>query len=82
MTRKDWYYVPLPVEQSEILDQIVNQEGRKYGILDKAGLVRIIIGDFLEKYDKSKHNFLAARTKMREFKKGDRLISTPLSFVL
>lgn len=75
MPRKDWYYVPLPVEQSEILDEIVKEEGRKYGILDKAGLVRIIIGDFLEKYEKSKHNLSNTRNLVREHKKNDSLIS-------
>lgn len=52
MPRKDWFYVPLPLVMATVLDEIVEREGKKYGIVDRTELIRIIIGEFLLKYDK------------------------------
>lgn len=51
MTRKDWFYVPLPLVMAKALDDIVNKEGKKYGIVDRSELIRIILGEFIMKYD-------------------------------
>ena len=53
MPRKDWFYVPLPLVMATVLDEIVEKEGKKYGIVDRTELIRIIIGEFLLKYDEN-----------------------------
>ena len=51
MARKDWFYIPIPLEQAEVLDYIIDQDGKKYGLLDKNHLVRGLVSDFIEKYE-------------------------------
>ena len=53
MTRKDWFYVPLPSEMMDSLNDILAREGKKYGIIRRTDLIRIIIGDFIKYYDQS-----------------------------
>ena len=56
---------------AEILDMIIAKEGRKFGILDKTQLVRTIIADFIERYEKY-NDILVTRAFVRspiEFKK-------------
>lgn len=64
MSRKDWFYVNLPTEQGEVLDFIIDQEGKKYGIMDKHQLVRNVISEFIEKYERYK-NIVIARNSVR-----------------
>ena len=52
MPRKDWFYVPLPLVMAKALDEIIEKQGKKYGIIDRTGLIRIIVGEFIMKYDK------------------------------
>lgn len=52
MSRKDWFYVPLPLVMAIPLDEIVEKEGKRYGIVDRSELIRIILGEFIMKYDK------------------------------
>lgn len=67
--RKKWYFLPLPVEMVGSLDTIVKQTGRKYGVMDKAQLGRLLIGDFIQIYEENP-DFVEARLKFRgEFKK-------------
>lgn len=51
MARKDWWYPNIPKQQADALDNIVKEEGLKYGIIDKNELVRHIIGDFIARYE-------------------------------
>jgi hypothetical protein len=53
LARKDWFYIPLPLEQAKLLDEILNtKECEKYGIVDRTELIRLIIGEFLTQYEK------------------------------
>lgn len=53
MARKDWFYIPLPLEQAKALDQILNtKECEKYGIVERAELIRLILGEFLVQYER------------------------------
>lgn len=72
MARKDWFYVNLPIEQGDVLDYIVDLEGRKYGMTDKHQLVRSIISDFIEKYEVWK-NLRIARKAVRSPTNGEDL---------
>ena len=51
MTRKDWFYVPLPIVMGIALDEIIEKGCKRYGIGDRSELIRIIIGEFIMKYD-------------------------------
>lgn len=54
MVRQDWYYLQISKEQAKFFDDIVEKEGRKYGIKDKAELVRSILSKFQESYELEK----------------------------
>jgi len=64
MARKDWFYVPIPVEQGEVLDYIIDKDGKKYGLFDKNQLVRTLVSDFIEKYELHK-NLMGARKAVK-----------------
>ena len=64
MARKDWFYVPIPTEQGEVLDYIISRDGKKYGLLDKNQLVRALVSDFIEKYELYK-NLMSARKSVK-----------------
>ena len=61
MARKDWFYIPLPVEMIEVLDHIIDKDGRKYGILDRNQMVRTLVSDFIERYENYKNTRLARK---------------------
>lgn len=63
--RKAWYYVPLPNEMVDVLDRIVRRHGRKYGQMDKAQLVRALLGYFIEQYEISGENYIEAILRFR-----------------
>lgn len=77
MARKDWFYVNLPVEQGDVLDYIVDTEGKKFGSLDKQQLVRNIVSDFIEKYETWK-NLRIARRAVRSPNEDDDDLQQPL----
>jgi metal-responsive CopG/Arc/MetJ family transcriptional regulator len=61
MARKDWYYINIANEQAEAIDRILStKEGRKCGISDRVQLIRTLVADFIEKYEKT-HDLVAAR---------------------
>lgn len=70
MARKDWFYVNIPTEQGEALDYIIKQEGKKYGIRDKAELVRVLVSDFIAKYEEHK-NIIIARKAVKGVNDND-----------
>jgi hemerythrin-like domain-containing protein len=78
MSRKDWFYVNLPVEQGEVLDFIVDQEGRKYGMTDKHQLIRSVVSDFIEKYEAWK-DLRIVRKAVRSPNKDDDDLQQPIS---
>lgn len=51
MARKDWFYIPLPSEMLKALDEVM-KEAHRYGIADRAELIRMILGDFITRYDR------------------------------
>ena len=61
MARKDWFYIPIPVEMIEVIDCIINKDGRKYGILDRNQMVRTLVSDFIEKYETYKNTRMARK---------------------
>ena len=64
MGREDWWYVNLPVETAETIDHILAKEGKKYAIYDKKELVRILVRDFILKYEEL-HGMIALRKAVR-----------------
>ncbi|MGD1838643.1 MAG: hypothetical protein ACPKPY_11390 [Nitrososphaeraceae archaeon] len=64
MARKDWTYINIPVEQSEVLDYIIDMDGKKYGITDRNQLVRTLVSDFIEKYEDYKDVRIARKAVM------------------
>jgi hypothetical protein len=54
MGRKDWYYITISNEMATALDNIVQEHGRRYGIFDKTQFIRMMLGDFIAKYDEYK----------------------------
>ena len=75
MARKDWFYVPIPVEQAEVIDYIIDTDGKKYGILDRNQLVRTLVSDFIEKWE-TYRNTRVARKVVRGIDNKD--VSQPL----
>jgi len=65
MARKDWFYIPLPLEQAKALDSIIEKEGAKYGITERTDLIRILIGEFIEAYERTGKSFIDARRIVR-----------------
>jgi hypothetical protein len=65
MARKDWLYVPIPLEMARILDEVVEKEAKKYGITDRLELIRALLGDFIELYDKNGGNLHKTRRIIR-----------------
>lgn len=65
LARKDWWYLQLPIEMAETLEEIVKREGNKYGIFDKQALGRYIIADFVMKYEANK-GIVATRKAVRQ----------------
>lgn len=62
MARKDWFYVPLPLEQANALDDILSsKECEEYGIVERTELIRFIIGYFIERYNISGKSFVKAK---------------------
>jgi hypothetical protein len=49
-------YIPIPKDIMFELNEIVNKEGRKYGIIDKSQLARTLTGDFIERYEIKNNN--------------------------
>jgi metal-responsive CopG/Arc/MetJ family transcriptional regulator len=66
MARKDWFYIPLPLEQAKALDEIIEKDCIKYGILDRTELIRIIIGEFIERYERTGKSFIKAKKSLRD----------------
>lgn len=62
MARKDWFYVPLPLEQARALDEILtNKECEECGIVERTELIRFIIGFFIERYNKNGKSFVKTK---------------------
>ena len=51
-TRKGYYYAPVPLEIIEVLDNLANHEGLRYGIDGRAEMVRNVLGTFVQLYEK------------------------------
>lgn len=50
--RRNWYYCPIPKEQEEAINEIIkNKMSPRYGISDKTDMIRLIIGQFIRRYD-------------------------------
>lgn len=49
--REGYYYAPIPLEIIKILDNLANEEGRRYGIDGRAEMVRSVLGTFVELYE-------------------------------
>lgn len=64
MARPDWRYINIPMEQSNALDNIVEKVGKKYGYSNRNELVKTIIRDFIEEYEK-KHDLVSARKAVK-----------------
>ena len=64
MPRKDWFYVPLPIEQAKALDEILSKEGKKYGIIDRTEFIRLILGEFIETYERTGKNMMDTRRRL------------------
>jgi metal-responsive CopG/Arc/MetJ family transcriptional regulator len=54
MARGDWEYIAIPKEQAKELDNIVQKQGRKYGLVDRNELIRAIIADFITRFEEKK----------------------------
>lgn len=50
-TRKGYYYAPIPLEIIEVLDNLANDEGLRYGIDGRAEMVRNVLGTFVQLYE-------------------------------
>jgi len=76
-TRKGYYYAPIPLEIIEVLDNLVNEEGIRYGIDGRAEMVRNVLGTFVQLYEMKGPGSLNAvknmiiNTKNGNTKKGD-----------
>lgn len=49
--REGYYYAPIPLEIIKILDNLANEEGRRYGIDGRAEMVRSVLGTFVQLYE-------------------------------
>ena len=49
--REGYYYAPITLEIIKILDNLANEEGRRYGIDGRAEMVRSVLGTFVELYE-------------------------------
>jgi hypothetical protein len=65
MPREDYYYCPIPYVMIRVLDKITEEEGRRYGIDNRAEIVRAILGDFIDRYDQNGQDFRTTRRKWR-----------------
>lgn len=65
MPRKDWFYVPLPIEQAKALDEILTKEGKKYGIIDRTEFIRLILGEFIETYERTGKSLMDTRRRLQ-----------------
>jgi hypothetical protein len=63
MARGDWWYPNIPKKQADALDIIVENEGLKYGILDKGELVRFLVADFMARYEE-KHGLIGSMRRV------------------
>jgi len=79
LARKDWYYINIANEQAEAIDRILaTKEGRKWGITDRVQLIRTLVADFIEKYEKT-HDLIAARKAVNLRDNNDAM--KPLSII-
>lgn len=53
MTRKDWFYAPLPIAMARALDEMIEEKAKKYGLDDRSELIRLVVGRFIMQYDEN-----------------------------
>jgi hypothetical protein len=65
MPREDYTYISFPNIQIKVIDEILKNQGLRYGQTERTHFVRAIIGDFIEHYDKYGKSLLDARKYFR-----------------